>query len=181
MRSKKAIEKELLTLKRQLNSISLKASDLKSVVTEKDKSDQTSSQMFSLLRYMIDENKKTTMVLNSIANAISKLEEELSDDSYEDQQPMQYQQPKSMEKAKEVMLSGTDAKIIQFLQLSPNSMACANDLKKYMNYKGNNAASSRLNRLYKLGMVERYQLGHKVYYKYDAGKATNTLIVSPPQ
>ena len=181
MRSKKAIEKELSTLKRQLASISVKASDLKSVVTEKDKSDQTSSQMFSLLRYMIDENKKTTMVLNSIANAISKLEEELTDDSYEDQQAAQDQQPKSAEKVKEVLLSGTDARIIQFLQLSPNSMACASDLKKHMDYRGNNAASSRLNRLYKLGMIERYQLGHKVYYKYDAGKATNTLIVSPPQ
>ena len=31
------------------------------------------------------------------------------------------------------------------------------------------------------GLLERFQLGHKVYYIYDAGKATNILIISPPQ
>jgi hypothetical protein len=60
-------------------------------------------------------------------------------------------------------------------------MACAEDIKKHMSYKGKNAASARLNRLFKEGLLDRYQLGHKVYYKYDAGKTTKTLIVSPPQ
>jgi len=60
-------------------------------------------------------------------------------------------------------------------------MACAEDIKREMNYRGRNAASARLNRLHKQGLLDRYQLGHKVYYKYDAGKTTNTLIVSPPQ
>ena len=60
-------------------------------------------------------------------------------------------------------------------------IACSEDIQKRMNYKGRNAASARLNKLYKQGLLERYQLGHKVYYKYNAGKATNPLIISPPQ
>ena len=50
-----------------------------------------------------------------------------------------------------------------------------------MSYKGRNAASARLNKLYRIGLLERFQLGHKVYYKFDAGKMASTLIVSPPQ
>lgn len=68
---------------------------------------------------------------------------------------------------------------MQIIQIS--GMSCADDIKKQMSYRGRNAASARLNRLYKIGLLERYQLGHKVYYKYDAGKTADTLIVSPPQ
>ena len=60
-------------------------------------------------------------------------------------------------------------------------MVCADEVKTLMGYKGRNAACTRLNKLYKDGLLDRYQLGHKVYYKYDAGKTTNTLIISPPQ
>jgi len=60
-------------------------------------------------------------------------------------------------------------------------MACADDVKAGMNYRGRNAASARLNKLYKMGLIDRLQLGHKVFYKFDAGKTTKILIVSPPQ
>ena len=76
-------------------------------------------------------------------------------------------------------ISELDAKILQHIQIK--GMSCADDIKKQMNYRGRNAASARLNRMYKQGLLERHQLGHKVYYKYDAGKAAKTLIVSPPQ
>ena len=79
----------------------------------------------------------------------------------------------------EVPLSLLDAKILDFVQT--HTMICADDLMKAMNYRGRNAACARLNRLYREGLLERYQLGHKVFYKFDAGKTTNTLIISPPQ
>ena len=60
-------------------------------------------------------------------------------------------------------------------------MLCADDIKEKLHYKGRNAACTRLNRLHKAGLLERHQLGHKVYYKYDAGKATKLLILSPPK
>ena len=65
------------------------------------------------------------------------------------------------------------------IMIQVKGMACAEDIKNAMSYKGLNAASARLNNLFKRGILQRYQLGHKVYYKYDAGKTTNTLIISP--
>jgi predicted transcriptional regulator of viral defense system len=80
-----------------------------------------------------------------------------------------------------VPLSDIDAKIINFVQVQHNGMVCADEVREFMGYKGNNAACARLNKLYKDGLLDRFQLGHKVYYKFDAGKTTNTLIISPPQ
>ncbi|EQD65530.1 hypothetical protein B2A_01569 [mine drainage metagenome] len=127
---------------------------------------------------MMDENKKTTIILKNISDSIAALatESEQNSESQADPSYMQgIQQPARYE---EIPLSGLDSKIIEFIQVK--GMACADDIKGLMSYRGRNAASSRLNSLYKRGILQRYQLGHKVYYKYDAGKTTTTLIISPP-
>jgi predicted nuclease with TOPRIM domain len=123
-----------------------------------------------LIKYMVAERERTNRMLASIAEKIKELSERL--DGLDEGAV-------KLEKPKEVPLSYTDAKIIEFVQTK--GMACADDVKEFMHYKGRNAACARLNRLHMLGLLDRYQLGHKVYYKYDAGKAINTLIVSPPQ
>ncbi len=172
VRSKKEIEGELQRLKQQVQEMSTISSDLKTAAEEKVKADATSSNLLALVKYMIDENKKTTMVLSGIAGSLSRLESDLAGDY--DEQYAQQAQPRET-----LPLSSLDTKILQTVQLL--DMACAEDVQKRMSYKGKNAASARLNRLYHQGLLERYQLGHKVYYRYDAGKATDTLIVSPPQ
>ncbi|MCL5434424.1 MAG: hypothetical protein M1559_01770 [Candidatus Marsarchaeota archaeon] len=182
MQSKKEIEKELEIIKKQLKTITNSNSSLKGMLSEKGKNEanETSSQMFTLLKYMIEENKKTSMLINGIFERIAKLEETLEGEYAEEEAAPA--QPKADQPSRELPLSSVDVKIIQIIQMSQNGMACAEDVMKQMKYKGRNAASSRLNRLFKLGAIERYQLGHKVYYKYDAsGKAAKILIVSPPQ
>jgi regulator of replication initiation timing len=178
LRSKKEIEGELQSLKQQVQEMSTINTNLKSMVDEKVKADATSSNLFALVKYMIDENKRTTMILGGIAGSLARLEGELAGE-YAPQEEQQYSQQAAPQTRGTVPLSRLDTKILQQVQMM--DMASAEDIQKRMNYKGRNAASSRLNRLYKQGLLERYQLGHKVYYKYDAGKATNPLIISPPQ
>ena len=125
----------------------------------------------SLLKYMTDERERTNKLLTSITSKISKLEEELHT-TYEP--TAQYIADK-----RQVPVSGLDARILNFIQ--SKDMVCADQVRDAMGYRGRNAACSRLNKLYRQGIIERFQLGHKVYYKYDAGKATDILIISPPQ
>lgn len=180
MRSKSEIERELKTIKKYLKAVSANSNASKDLMLQNEKSSETNSNLFALLKYMIDENKKTTMLLKGIAESIGKLEEAISSPIEEESGENEISTiPQT--NAKEVPLSESDTKIIQAIQLSPHSMACAEDIKVKLGYKGKNGASARLNRLYKMGLLERYQLGKRVYYKYDAGKATNTLIISPPQ
>ncbi|MDE1868381.1 MAG: hypothetical protein KGH60_00210 [Candidatus Micrarchaeota archaeon] len=175
MRTKKELETELQKLKAQVATISGKATKERELLLEKAKAEDTSSGLFALAKYMIDENKRTTMILKGITDTLSRLEQDIG---YNYQQDEVQEQQAQMER-QILPVSDLDAKIIQFIQIK--GMACADDIRQHMSYRGRNAASARLNRLFKQGVLERYQLGHKVYYKYDAGKATNILIVSPPQ
>ncbi|MGI0100550.1 MAG: winged helix-turn-helix domain-containing protein [Candidatus Micrarchaeaceae archaeon] len=176
--SRKETEKALQTMKAQIEQLSTKNSDITAALQEKAKSDETGSGLMTLLKYMMNENKNTTMMLKSIYDRLERIDSDFNAGNYEQEDQ---DQPLMNENrlAKVQPISGLDAQIMQIIQI--RGMACADDIKKQMNYRGRNAASSRLNKLYKQGLLERYQLGHKVYYKYDAGKTTNTLIVSPPQ
>jgi len=136
-----------------------------------------SASVSTMIRSLVEERGRTNRILEDITQRIKMLEDEISTLEISDQARDNY----SIAGSREVPLSGIDAKLINFVQTNNNGMACAEEVKKFMNYKGNNAACARLKRLCDLGLLERLQLGHKVYYKYDAGKATNTLIVSPPQ
>ncbi len=186
MRSRKEIENEIVRLKKQLSDLSAKSTEISNMTdsASAQSGKDTSQQMFLLLKYMIEENKKTTILLRHISDSINRLEDSLDESYYEEESAgpiVQARMQKGPQYVKEIVLSDTDAKILQYIQMSHNSMACADEIKAKMSYKGRNAASARLNRLYRLGIIDRYQLGHKVYYKFDAGKATKTLIVSPPQ
>lgn len=180
MGSKKEIENDIGRLKKQLSELSTKNVEIKRFADTKPKAKDSTSQMFLLLKYMIEENKKTTMLLKHISDSLVNLEDSLEDSHYEEEQiPNTIKQPNQLSQVKELMLSEIDTKILQLIQISHNSMVCADEVREQMNYKGRNAASSRLNRLYKLGIVDRYQLGHKVYYKFDVGKTTKISIVTP--
>lgn len=181
MRSKKGLEKELQSIKREIAALGGKNTEFAELLSGKVKAQETSTGLLTLVKYLMDENRKTTMLLRNISENLARLETDLNA-TYEEENPKpeQYvQQPSGEKLVRELPISGLDARIIQTIQVM--GMACADDIKSKMNYRGRNAASARLNRLYKQGILERYQLGHKVFYKYDAGKAASTLIVSPPQ
>jgi len=180
MRSKREVESELAYLKKVLDNISDEKPQLKNLLSSEDAEKETSSKLFSLLKYMIDENRKTTMILNDLRQAMARLEKEFGE-AYESEEPAQLEMARHDLPTREISLSEKDVQIVHLIQLAPDGMACADDIRQKMSYRGRNAASARLSRLCKLGVLARYQLGHKVFYKYDASKTTNTLIVTPPQ
>lgn len=156
------LEKELQTLKNEISQLQ----NRKETVSAE-------STVSSLMRQLVEERERSNKLLTEITEKIGKMEKEI-DERYEEEPAPEYDILN-----REVALSGLDARILDFVQ--SRGMICADDLMEFMGYKGRNAACSRLNKLHKQGIVERYQLGHKVFYKFDAGKATNTLIISPPQ
>lgn len=178
MRSKNELKNELLSIKKELDVLKVKEDELKLLMNEKTKADDTNSSLFTLLKYMMEESKTTKLILQQLANQISEIHADTT--GLGDLQVEELQDQPSISGARVVPISELDKRILQYIQAK--DMACADDIRKMMNYKGRNAASARLNRLHKAGLIERHQLGHKVYYKYDAGNATqNTLILSPPQ
>lgn len=131
----------------------------------------------TLIKFIMDERsrrEKTDKAVKNVLDKLNSLEQELTEMEQEISQPY-------ATASREIPLSDQDAKILEIAQRSPRGMVCADDIKAQMNYRGRNAACARLNRLHRLGLLVRHQLGHRVYFKYDAGKTTNTLIISPPQ
>ncbi len=164
-KTQKRIEKELLSLKNELASLS----------TKSERAPSSEDGVNALLKYIIEEREKTNKILYAITSKIKKIEQDL-EQSYVAEPDTTFVDSMSN---REIPLSTLDVKILNYAQ--SKGMICAEDLRSEMSYKGRNAACARLNKLHKQGLLERFQLGHKVYYKYDAGKATNTLIISPPR
>ncbi|MEW6328894.1 MAG: hypothetical protein AB1468_02130 [Candidatus Micrarchaeota archaeon] len=63
---------------------------------------------------------------------------------------------------KEIMLAEVDEEILKFVR--GRGRACAEDVQRAFNYRGRNAASARLNKLFENGVLEKRQAGRKVYY-----------------
>ncbi len=158
------IEKELTEIRKELKNIYSKNFEpisngesmlLMKLLDERENTNRTLQELTSRLN-VIDKTVKT---------AISALELAPTQEDY------------AMANSVEIDLSPVDAKVINYIQTK--GMACAEDVQRDMNYKGKNAACARMNALCKRGLLSKHQLGHKIYYRFDAGKA-NTIIISPP-
>ncbi len=175
MRSKNEIKNELVAIKKRLDQLQGKEIEAQNMVVGKEKADQTTAYLLQLLKLITDENKKTRMILEQLSHRIpDAFDADLPEETVQgdlEQEPT----------TKIVPISELDAKILQYMQMQHSGMACADDIRRMMSYKGRNAASARLTKLHKQGIVERFQTGHKVYYMYNPNKTRNTLIVSPPQ
>ncbi len=135
------------------------------------------SSLSSKLEHMAKDREETIRILRELAEQVNRLQKVVEENN---DMKVQTILPTWGPQTEEPM-SEIDVKIIRFIQASKEEMVYADQLKEFMNYKGRNAACARLGALCRKGWLRRYQLGHKVYYKVDAGKATNALIISPPQ
>ena len=61
-----------------------------------------------------------------------------------------------------VVLPDVDFEIFSFIK--EKGRAYANEVRRKFNYRGPNAACARLNRLFEIGMLEKKQIGRRVYY-----------------
>lgn len=129
-----------------------------------------------VVKYFIADREATNARFRAMIEEVKALREAVNQTAAETQNREEY-----AAEPREIPISTTDAKIIEFIQTRPKGMVSSDDVREFMHYKGKNAACARLTMLYKMNVLERLQLGHRVYYKFDAGKATIQLIVSPPQ
>ncbi len=156
---------------KELESLKGEVEELKEIPS-KGIAQNTEESITVLMKYMVEERGRTNRRLDDINEKIMRLRSAV-ESMYAMEEETEEQE------RRDVILSGLDNAVLDFVQ--SRGMVCADDLVEFMKYKGRNAACTRLNRLYMRGLIERHQVGHKVYYKYNAGKATNTLIISPPQ
>ncbi len=63
---------------------------------------------------------------------------------------------------KEELLGEVDSDLLKYVK--KRKKVCAIEVQKKFKYKGRNAASSRLHKLYSMGYLDKKQVGRKVYY-----------------
>jgi len=62
----------------------------------------------------------------------------------------------------QALLPEVDLRIVEFIK--KKGKVVAEDVRKECGYKGRNAASARLNKLYGMGLLRKKQAGRRVYY-----------------
>jgi hypothetical protein len=176
MAHKKTVEKELQRIREQIEAV---RTDKTADALESLMAKETSTGLVSIIKMVADQNAANTLILKRMSENLVRIEQELSGDYYT--QDDRVENPSETDKPSKIIpVSSLDARILQLVQVK--GMACADDVQKEMNYSGRNAACARLNKLYTMGLLERHQLGHKVYFKYrESPDAASTLIISPPQ
>ena len=166
---KDQIEEELTEIREKIKELSNRGGRVP---------DESSSPGVSAyIKYLVEERERTNKLLVSLTEKVSQLEHKINNE-YE---VIDNQASTPAGSQLEVHLSDVDVTIFDFIQISEKQMVCAEQVQKLMNYKGRNAACARLNAMCKIGLLRKDQMGHKVYYRFDAGKATKALIISPPQ
>jgi hypothetical protein len=77
-----------------------------------------------------------------------------------ERKPLAPREPKPM--AEEVLLPSVDEEILKFVK--EKRFASAEEVRRRFNYKGKNAASARLNRMFELGLLSKRQVGRAVMF-----------------
>ncbi len=159
MPSKNDIKNEIMELKKELDELRLKNNETvgqKPLASNKEKPDAAGAYLM-----LANAMKVMNSRLDDLASRLNHLENVIDADLDEVQGATQPEELTTTTKV--VPISEIDKRILQSIQRL--DLACADDIKKAMNYKGRNAASARLKRLEKDQLIARYQLGRKVYYK----------------
>jgi hypothetical protein len=165
---KDQIEDELTEIKEKIRALSERGERVP---------DESSSPGFVDYTKLVEERERTNKLLVGLIDKVAQLERKMNSE-----QAVQAVQSQPIGGGmEEIRLSGVDARIVDFIKTSESEMVCADQIKELMNYRGRNAACARLNAMCRIGLLRKDQMGHKVYYRFDAGKATKALIISPPQ
>ncbi len=102
-----------------------------------------------LVYKLLEERENTNRILKNLLAKLETLEAKLGGTS-------------TIQKQEEMLLPEIDEQILSFVK--EQGKATAETVRAHFNYKGTNAASSRLNRLYDIGMLEKKQVGKKVFF-----------------
>ena len=108
----------------------------------------------SLLYRTVAEKENTNRLLKNIFARLDSLDERLKQLEQKPERPPVGPKPE--------ILPEIDERIVEFVR--SRGRVCAEDVQKALKYRGKNAASSRMNRLFQQGILEKAQAGRKVYY-----------------
>ena len=136
--------------------------DFANVVKQELKADEEMKEKFkdpvilgTILYRLLEERENTNRILKNLLQKIGDLEERLGE------RELRTEEKPSMQQELE-LLPGQDLKIIEIIKKM--GKVCAAEVKVSMGYKGENAASARLNRLYSMGILKKANVGKKVYF-----------------
>ena len=103
-----------------------------------------------LVYRLMEERENTNRLLKNILQRLEAIETRSS--------PSNPLSPTSMED----LLPQIDEQIVDFIK--ETRKATAEEVRSRFNYKGKNAASARLNRLCDIGVLQKRQVGRKMYF-----------------
>jgi hypothetical protein len=107
--------------------------------------------MANLIYSLKEERDRTNGLLATLLRKIELLEKKI--EGIEN---------KTLPQKEEKILGNVDSELIEFVK--KKGKVNATDVKKKFKYKGRNAASSRLHKLYTEGLLDKQQAGRNVYY-----------------
>jgi hypothetical protein len=108
-----------------------------------------------MLYTIAEEKKNTNLVIRELNAKIDSLMNKL--EKLEQKSPAQTAAPQAPNH------SDRDLEVLQFVR--KNGRSSAEDLQRVFDYKGKNAASARLSKLFHEGSLDKEYAGRKVYYK----------------
>jgi len=119
----------------------------------------------ALLNRTANERENSNRILKNILGKLEALDRRIG--ALESERTMEKAErmmpaPRAPRPPTDIILPEPDENIMAFIK--GHGKACAEEIRSEFGYKGKNAASSRLNRLFELGLLEKRQAGRKVYY-----------------
>jgi predicted HTH transcriptional regulator len=146
---------ELAKSKQLLDSLEPKFKDLSFDLNELKKLSNDPFTLSVMIYKLMEERRKTNELLDSINDKFDKL-------MFEFKTKEMNKEPVLSNKNEFSVLSDADEKIVSFIE--SQGKTSSEEIKVLMNYKGLNAASQRLNKLFKEGLLRKVQAGKKVLY-----------------
>jgi len=146
---------ELFENQELLKKISPKFSELSLDIKEVSKYCKNPMFMAALLFKLAEERERTNKLLNQIDDKFDTIMFKMKIGETPNLQQRETEQPSSI-------FSEQDQMIMHMVH--SNGKASADEIKTELGYKGKNAASQRLNRLFKEGHLRKMQSGRKVFY-----------------
>lgn len=117
----------------------------------------------ALMHRTVAEKENTNRILKNISEMFERLTSKMSMLEGRIARLEQRAMPSVLAHPQERLLGDVDDEVLTFVR--ERGRACAAEVQKRFNYRGTNAASARLSRLYELGLLEKQQAGRKVYYR----------------
>lgn len=125
------------------------------------KIDERSNEKARLLYGIKEKEHSTNLIVKSIDGKFDNIMARLEHLEHKISELNKASKP-GIKKLQDIGLSDRDQEVLDFVALKKR--ACAKDLQKRFKYKGSNAASARLSKLFKEGMLEKIYIGRSVYY-----------------